>query len=313
MLLGRPHYPFAETRIETVNDLDVYLANFWRALQNNPEKVAIYADNPVNESDLHARHQYLHHQCRRIEQIKTDPDFFDAKIAGYWVWGVSSWIGGAFCRPNRQSGMPHLGNAGGGVNRKLPCLGSAGTGVNRQLPRLGSAGTGVNGQPPDIGSAVRGACANRRAELVAYLQALADRLRFVRVCCGDWKRAVTPAVTTGNGMTAVFLDPPYCQDHGCDTVYSHHLKGTAGEVQAWCLANGNDPLLRIALCGLDSEHHDLVKLGWSELAWKASCGYGSQRKSGPKNMNRHRERIWFSPHCLSPSAPNGAISGQTPL
>jgi hypothetical protein len=32
VLLGRPHAP----RVETVNDLDCYLANFWRALQADP-------------------------------------------------------------------------------------------------------------------------------------------------------------------------------------------------------------------------------------------------------------------------------------
>ena len=36
MLLGRPH----EARIETVNDKDGFVANFWRALQWDPEQVA---------------------------------------------------------------------------------------------------------------------------------------------------------------------------------------------------------------------------------------------------------------------------------
>ena len=38
VLLARPHEP----RIETVNDADAYLANFWRALQADPEAVAQY-------------------------------------------------------------------------------------------------------------------------------------------------------------------------------------------------------------------------------------------------------------------------------
>jgi hypothetical protein len=55
VLLTRPHPP----RIETVNDLDCYVANFWRATQHDPEAVAEYADWPVNEIDLHARHRWL--------------------------------------------------------------------------------------------------------------------------------------------------------------------------------------------------------------------------------------------------------------
>ena len=47
--------PDGAGHIETVNDADGFVANFWRALQRDPEAVAVYADNPVNECDLHAR------------------------------------------------------------------------------------------------------------------------------------------------------------------------------------------------------------------------------------------------------------------
>lgn len=81
VLLARPHQP----RVETVNDLDCYLANFWRALQHDPEGVAYHADGPVNEADLHARHRWL--VDHRPEQVMREPDFFDVQIAGWWVWG----------------------------------------------------------------------------------------------------------------------------------------------------------------------------------------------------------------------------------
>lgn len=94
VLLNRPH----PAGIETVNDLDCMVANFWRALQQEPSAVASFADWPVNEADQHARHLWL---CRRVEfreMMKKDPDYFDAKIAGWWVWGQSIWIGSG-CRP----------------------------------------------------------------------------------------------------------------------------------------------------------------------------------------------------------------------
>jgi len=40
---------------------------------------------------------------------------------------------------------------------------------------------------------------------------------------------------------------------------------------------------------------------WQCVPWKASGGYGSQGKTDGLNgrENATRERIWFSPHCLS--------------
>ena len=52
-LLGRP-VPFEG--VETVNDADGFICNFWRAVQADPAAVAKWADWPVNECDLHARH-----------------------------------------------------------------------------------------------------------------------------------------------------------------------------------------------------------------------------------------------------------------
>jgi len=71
VLLGRPHEP----GIETVNDLDCLLANFWRALTTRPDAVAHYADWPVNEADQHARHLWLCSQEDFRERMKVEPDY----------------------------------------------------------------------------------------------------------------------------------------------------------------------------------------------------------------------------------------------
>jgi len=65
-------------------------------------------------------------------------------------------------------------------------------------------------------------------------------------------------------------------------------------VRAWCLERGDDPLLRIALCGYEGEH--VMPDSWECLEWKTRGGYSSQ--GSPENENAKRERIWFSPHCL---------------
>lgn len=83
--------------VETVNDKDCYLANFWRALASDPHRLAELVDWPANEADLHARHRWLLGQREFRERMMTDPDYFDLKIAAWWVWGLSCWIGSGWC------------------------------------------------------------------------------------------------------------------------------------------------------------------------------------------------------------------------
>jgi DNA adenine methylase len=277
VLLGRP----TEPNTETVNDADCYLANFWRALQHDPEAVAAHADWPVNEADLLARHRWLLAQADFRERMRADADYHDAKVAGWWVWGLCAWIGSGWC-VNAADKLPHLGDAGMGINRKLPHLGDAGRGINRKLPHLGDAGRGI----------------------AEYFTALAERLRRVRVSCGDWSRVVGESVTVKHGVTGLLLDPPYSDDEH-DVRYSAH-GNVAAEVAAWAKENGNNPLLRIALCGYEGEH-DMPE-GWTVTAWKAKGGYGSQADARGR-ANAKRERIWFSPHCLGAHETSPLFSG----
>jgi site-specific DNA-adenine methylase len=294
VLLGRP----TEAGTETINDLDCMVANFWRALQDDPDAVAFHADWPVNEADQHARHLWLVSQEDFRERMKVDPEFYDAKIAGWWVWGQCIWIGSGWCSVQ----LPHLGDAGTGVHRKLPHLGDAGTGVHRKLPHLGNAGRGVNRQLPHLGDAGRGVaeCLSDRTSgtpLRQYMQDLADRLRKVRVCCGDWERICGPSVTFKHGITGVFLDPPYADTAGRqERLYSTDSSSVAHRVREWCIANGDNRDLRIALCGYEGEHQ--FPATWDCVEWKAKGGYGSQG-NGTGRENADRERIWFSPHCIA--------------
>ncbi len=381
VLLGRP----GEPGIETVNDKDGHLANFWRAVQADPDQVAHFADGPVNEVDLHARHRWLVETADPptialqaaerealaallgaergaevlrlvdrwdgadfLERMKSDPEYYDAKRAGWWVWGQCLWIGSGWCaRPewtgrvnagkdrrsiesldvvnygklpalagrdagrgayavSRSGKRPALtGNGGGvgvnapGLDQKRPVLqhGKGGRGVHRlshQIPDLsgdsGAAGRGIHAS----GGVVREA-----GGLLEYMRALSDRLRRVRVCCGDFQRILGPAVTTCIGTTGVFLDPPYPEE-GRDLCYNHDGEGVWWRAYQWAIDHGHDPLLRIALCGY--EHPDAVfPPDWVEVPWKASGGYGSRTTRG--QANACRERIWFSPHCL-PAEPD---------
>jgi hypothetical protein len=123
--------------------------------------------------------------------------------------------------------------------------------------------------------------------------ALAQRLRDVRVTCGDWSRVLGPSVTVRLGVTAILLDPPYSNDEH-DIRYSAGAGNMSADVRAWAITNGENGELRIALCGYEGEHE--MPSTWECVPWKAQGGYGSTRKRG-ENMNACRERVWFSPSC----------------
>ena len=142
----------------------------------------------------------------------------------------------------------------------------------------------------------------RRGEhLREYFGGLAARLERVRVCCGDWARVTGRSVTTTQGLTGVFLDPPYSHAVRDGGLYSEESGSVAEDVRAWAIANGDNPLFRIALCGYETEHGDAMPDSWAAVEWKAAKGYANLRTNGV-NENNKLERIWFSPHCLRPEA-----------
>ena len=79
--------------------------------------------------------------------------------------------------------------------------------------------------------------------------------------------------------------------------YAVDSADVAHDVREWAIANGDNPLLRIALCGYHGEH--AMPEGWREVAWKAAGGYGSQAADGKGRENSKKERIYFSPSCIS--------------
>jgi hypothetical protein len=386
---GEPH------RIETINDANAYVANFWRAISADPDAVADAMDWPVNEVDLHARHNWLvtsHEARQNLTRVREDPKFYDVTIAGWWCWGSCMWIGAGWCDtptkdpldggvryggrrrtlPQQKPGnivgvfavpqqVPTNGS-GKGIHGKRPSTGKKHGGVGMLVPEGGRSlwkkrpildggargALSMDGKPPDThrpqiadaysrGRGVHGndsaeERAARRAWLREWCNALADRLRPVRVCCGNWSRVCdSPSVLTRLGLTGVFLDPPYAPNIDRMLAWFAHLadpknvpapgagngKGTnraaglyandraqdvdrmVAEVAAWCVKWGDTRDLRIAVCGLEGEYPMLESRGWVKFAWK-SLGYGLRGKVG--NANATRERIWFNKNCISPEA-----------
>jgi len=311
VLLGRR----VPGKIETINDLDCYVANFQRAIQADPGGVAEWADAQVNEADLHARHLWLVNQQDFRASMVADPNFYDVKIAGWWVWGICQWIGTGWCAAATSAARRRVDGCASEdpaldisktVPQQIPHLGDAWMGVHRKIPHLGDAGRGPESpRLPSLGHSGRGTHSPEHRPLYEWFSALSDRLRRVRVACGDWSRIVTGAVLglsnsrQNMGMTpcGVFLDPPY-PDGAVD--YNAGDRSTWHEVREWAIENGDNPCLRIALCGYEGIE---MPASWRVHAWKAKGGYGSQRKDGV-NENPNRERIWFSKHCRDVDQPD---------
>ena len=269
---------------EVVNDNDGWLVNFWRAVRAAPDEVAAWCDHPVTELDLTARHLWLLERGPKLKaMMEADSEAFDAKAAGWWVWGICSWIGSGWCSgdgpwfraPDGQS-VIRRGNAGRGVNRKLPHMGDDGQGVNRQLPHMGDDGQGVN----------------------PWFEALAARLRRVRVACGDFERVLSDSVlhlgASRSGVAGVLLDPPYpagFDQSGCYAGSSEHAQDVFARAIRWASDNGNRECVRIVVCGYEGLW--TPPDGWTVRSWANTAGY--RREKGQR-----QEVLWCSPHCAQP-------------
>lgn len=311
-LLARPR----PGKVETANDMSGLVANFWRAVQDSPVEVARYADSPVLEVDLHAWHALLVESAEGLsESLRADPRFCDHELAGRWAWGASAWLGSGWCdgttpqrRPELSGGSGRARNGHGvhatsiSTHQKRPAIGGQGDrphmgqGVHRALYQIPSLG-GSNGTGVGYGRGVHNRSGRQFDGLVAWMLALADRLRFVRICCGDFARVLTPAVTTSHGLTGVVLDPTYDRKMRSSRIYEIEDDTSSPRAREWAIANGDDPLLRIALMGLEGEHE--MPESWTCVAWKSGGGYGNQAANGRGRENAGLERIWFSRHCLN--------------
>ena len=241
VLLARPDVP----KLETVNDKDGYITNFWRAVRANPVAVAQSFHQPCFEPDLHAKRRALVlGRQKLVEKLIADPNFCDPKTAAWWAWVIHVSI------------APELR-----IDASKSRFGGA------SFPRIYSLN-----------------------EVLRWFELLSSRLTKVRVLTGEWNRVVSRGeLSERNGVTAVFLDPPY---EGERLTYSVEVKDTAKEVRDWAVASAK-PWLKIALCGHPKEHRMPEK--WQRFEWKRQGGLAASGKNF--NPEKSRECIWFSPAC----------------
>ena len=145
----------------------------------------------------------------------------------------------------------------------------------------------------------------RKNNLIPIFNQLSSRLSKVTICCGEWGRVFTGKTLECNLPVGIFLDPPY-QVGEFDSGVFEHSTDVFSKVKEWCIENGNNPDLRIALCGYDGNE---MPSDWTTYEWSTGGGYGRISKGGSTKggENRFKERIWFSPHCLSPDKSLGIL------
>lgn len=254
VLLANPQ----PSKVETINDIDCFISNFWRAVSAEPEEVAKYTDYPVNETDLHARHKWLVSPATDEFRLKmnSDPNFYDVKIAGWWVWGMGASIGNNWLLPKGLNAMPLLSSGGGGVH-----------GLTASI-----------------------------LEWFKQLQERTRRVRVC--CGDWTKVLTPSVTYKNKGLgvqdvTGILLDPPYDFDNR-DSVYIQD-NNIFSDVCKWAIENGENDKLRIALCGYEGAFE--MPQNWTMFSWKANGGLANKGNDRGRE-NATKERIYFSPHCL---------------
>lgn len=248
-------------KIETVNDINHFISNFFRAIAADPDGVIKYAEYPINEVDLHARHKWLVSDATNEFKLKmnSDPNYYDLKIAGWWVWGMGASIGSSWLNPH-------------GVN---------------SLPALSSGGNAIHGLTYNITDQF--IKLQKRLKLVRV--ACGDWKRIMTPSITFNNKGISSKC-----MTGIFLDPPYLLK-GRDKVYANE-SNVFKDVCDWAIENGDNKRLRIAVCGYDGDY--IFPDTWKKFFWKANGGYGNAGNDRGK-ANSFKETIWFNNNCLGPT------------
>jgi len=94
--------------------------------------------------------------------------------------------------------------------------------------------------------------------------------------------------------------PPYSDaDNRTKNLYAHDSGDVAHAVREWAIANGENPMMRICYCGYDAVP---MPENWRVHEWAATGGYSGFAKDAEQGkLNKHRERLFFSPHCREPA------------
>lgn len=315
-------------RPETVNDVDGMIMNFFRAVRVDPEGVARAAlEQPVSEVDLHAWHHVMNRERKNLQaRMSADPDYCQVRLAGAWLNGQCTWVGGNFGTHVGpwvvgvdDDGVPVMCSRTGKGEEAYSAAGE-GMGIRAAVPYIGDSGRGIWAAVPHIsddGKGIRAAVPHphpdRLSWVISLLRKIQSRTSNVRFLCGDWQRVISSDhIQTRVTPHAYFLDPPYdsnAQEDGA--VGTHYITDEDGScsigsdgahanlsraAREWAASVGHKDTHRVVICGRGTEHDELLALGWRKYNWKARNGMNVQGSGAHKT-----EMMWASPHCHVPS------------
>ena len=298
---------------EVVCDLDGMICNFFRATAAEPDAVAHWATYPTIHQDLTARHRWLiEWRAEHAPRLSEDAEYYDARAAGWWVWGLSNWIGGGWCHADSRAPdqIPHV----------CPTVGGRGVSMQRghdKRPHVGPRGGGqgvsmqVYDKRPHVGSSSAGQgvsmqVAEAAERMEPIFQRLASRLQSVIVLNRNWTSAVTPSILqqtatcrTAPDTVGIVLDPPYLTHERDSGLYGSDLGGTSDDVaQAsyeWAIDHPQHRIAYFAHAG--------------DFEWPSDWHVERKTFNGIRVAERRSrlDECAFSPAC---TAPQGDLFGE---
>ena len=294
VLLARPPSNHGQF-YEIICDKDGNIANVWRSIQFAPDEVAKWCDWPINHADLTARRKKLIAEEKALlENLCNDDMYCNPKLAGYWIWAASCWIGGGLMSPIAGNKRPHL-TCNQGIQSASPACDRP-KGIHSRMPRIAS-NEGIHSKVPHLTR--NQGVSSKEQDIYDWMRALSARLRDVKVVCGDWTRVCGGNWQDNNAPVGLFFDPPYASQYRDKKIYHCEDLEVALKVEEWVLERGRNPNYRICVAGYDDEYGRLIEAGWRVEQWSAQGGYSNLgKKDTPCQANRHRERLLFSPYCL---------------
>lgn len=265
VLLNRPYLP--DNAVETINDLDAHITNFWRAMKYFPEQTIDYALMPIHELDYHATGQLLaDDEALLTECLRSNLYYCNPRMAGYWLhtikWSIHVYTTLGYPRSSDTITItPEKTNQY--VNSKA-------------IPVLSDAHKAFYD----------------RAQTMQTAKKITQRLEKVRIINGHWDRVLNiKSFEKVSNDTAVFLDPPYT---GTEDIYATKTN-VATDVLDWCIENGDNPDIKICLCGYEG-NEKLAEHGWTPHYWESTRGH----RNIDKNQSHKTEVAWFNPQCHQP-------------
>ena len=248
-------------KYEIVNDLDGYVVNYLRAVKYAPDEVARHLDFPRAELELVARHHYVRDKLPElVAKLGGDPDYYDPVLAARWAYVMAYKLDPSLIKPGGWSVRDRRLIYERGEGRIRGSM----TSTPRLLARL-----------------------VKERRVFEYVATLSERLRSVQVFWNDFEVVAGKGKQPEFGVVGILLDPPYPR-HLRDYEYDTDGADVWHRAARWAIANGDNPKLRIAVCGYnDAESDALFSHSWTRFVWRRS-GIG---------QHKDRECIWFSPHC----------------